>query len=274
MNLEGALEMTQFSDVGRVRSHNEDSTAVDVGLGLAIVADGMGGYRAGEVASAMAVKSIHEQLHGELRDLVRGQVDPESGYAHESLMLRDAVARANEIVHRASTLEPQHQGMGTTVVALLFHNDRVSIAHVGDSRAYRVRGGRLERLTRDHTLVQELVDRGRHTPQEAQACVNRNLLTRALGIAASTDVDLTQWAVEVGDVYLLCSDGLHNMLPDAVISELLTGGEEPLATKAGRLVDRANDRGGEDNVSVVLVRVTKPFPLRQDGLTSLVDWFD
>ena len=274
MNLEGALEMTQNSDVGRVRSHNEDSTAVDVGLGLAMVADGMGGHRGGEVASAMAVKSIHDQLHAELRDLVRGQVEPESGYAHESLVLRDAVARANERIYRASAHEPQHQGMGTTVVALLFHNDRVSIAHVGDSRAYRLRGGRLERLTSDHTLVQELVDRGTHTPQEARACVNRNLLTRALGIAAKTDVDMAEWAVEVGDVYLLCSDGLHNMLPDAEISELLTDGEEPLATKASRLVERANDSGGEDNVSVVLVRVTQSFPLQQDGLTSLVDWFD
>ncbi len=274
MNLEGALEMTQHSDVGRVRSHNEDSTAADVGLGLAIVADGIGGSRAGEVASAMAVKSIHERLHAELGDLVRGQVDPDSGYAHESLVLRDAVARANEIIHRASTHEPRHQGMGTTVVALLFHNDRVSVAHVGDSRAYRLRGGRLERLTSDHTLVQELVDRGTHTPQEAQACVNRNLLTRALGIAARTDIDMAERAAEVGDVYLLCSDGLHSMLPDAVISELLTDGEERLATMASRLVDRANDSGGEDNVSVVLVRVIRSFPLLKDGLTSLVEWFD
>ncbi len=275
MSLEDVLEAVQATDPGRQRPNNEDSTALTRALGLAVVADGMGGYRAGEVASAVAVTTVVKEVEREMGALVGGgRRDAQSGLTHESLMLRDAVVTANTLIYEASRNVKDQEGMGTTCVAALFHNDTVSVAHAGDARAYGLRGDRLERLTKDHSMLQRLVDEGPYTAAEAEASVGRNLVTRALGLGARVDVEVHEFAVEVGDLYLLCSDGLTSMVDDREIRDTLRGSTSSLDGAAQRLIQLANDYGGEDNISVVLVRVCKAFPRGQSGLASLLDWFD
>lgn len=274
MNVEGKVEITGLSDVGRRRSHNEDSIGSDTTIGLTVLADGMGGYRAGEVASAMAVSGIMEEVRGGLSGIRHGQVDDDSGFSHESLLMRRAVERANEQIHTLATHQPQCHGMGTTVVAALFYDDRMTIAHVGDSRLYRLRGGTFEQITVDHSLLQELVDKGFYTPEEARQSLNKNLVTRAMGIESSVIPDVQEEAVVPGDVYLLCSDGLTDLLTDEEIRLTLEKYSANLDEVAGALVQAANEAGGKDNVSVVLVRALKPFPsARRSWYSRFLDWF-
>ena len=248
------LEVAAASDTGCVRAHNEDSTAADSKLGLYLVADGMGGYRAGEVASAYAVTCI-------VRTLRRVLCDMEAPTTDLGRALRDALRRANDLIYRAAESSDQYRGMGTTLVGLLFHDDGVSIAHVGDCRAYRLRDGKLSRLTTDHTVQQELIDHGFCTPEQAAEIVSRSVVTRALGIDAAVTVDVSEQAVHVDDLYLLCSDGLNDMIDDASIAATLSanGG---LHETAQRLIDLANQRGGQDNISVVLIRSLLQLGLR------------
>ena len=238
----GGVEYAWHTDVGRVRARNEDSVAVDAGLGLLVVADGMGGHNAGDVASRMAIEGVLGAMRGS------------DGDADDRLL--SAVRRANEAIYAAAGEDYDRSGMGTTVVAAWLRPDRLVVAHVGDSRLYRLRGGALAALTRDHTEVQDLVDRGILTPAQARVSTRRNFLSRALGTYPEVDIDCAVHPPEPGDVYLLCSDGLTNMLEDADIVAIIAGAAS-LAMAAELLVARANEQGGRDNISVALARLAQ-----------------
>jgi protein phosphatase len=215
----------------------------------------MGGYKAGEVASAIAVATIHHQISEGLKRLQDGGADA-SGQSPESNLLRKAVTQANSGIYQTAQREPQCQGMGTTVVVALFRKDRLIVAHVGDSRLYRQRAGSFSQVTRDHSLIQELIDRGLYTPEEAAKNTPKNLVTRALGIEADVQVDVMEEKALPGDVYLLCSDGLNDMVDDEEIHLTLSKYSANLAQAGEELIRLANAKGGKDNISVVLIRVT------------------
>ena len=275
MNVDGKIEVTGLSDVGRKRSHNEDSIGSDTGIGLTVLADGMGGYRAGEVASAMAVNAIMEEVRDGIKLIKKhGDIDDASGFARESLLVRKAVVRANDTIHKAAISQPQCQGMGTTVVTAMFYDDRMTIAHVGDSRLYRLRGEVFEQITVDHSLLQELINKGFYTPEEAKHSPNKNLVTRALGIEGTVVPDVVEEAVLPGDMYLLCSDGLTDMVEDEEIHLTLEEHSQNLDDVAATLVKIANENGGKDNISVVLARALKPFPSSKlSWYSRFFDWF-
>jgi PPM family protein phosphatase len=255
----GVLDVANRSDPGMVRAHNEDAVFVDVS-GLAILADGMGGYNAGEVASGIAVNVIKEGLLPELisgRDL--SKVDVHTGLTHAALLLQQQIAAANKGIYEAAQNRPECAGMGTTVVAAVFHGNRVSIAHIGDSRCYRLRGERFEQLTRDHSLLQEQIDSGQITADQARYSLNKNLVTRALGIEAIVPAEISEYRVEADDTYLLCSDGLTDMVDTDVVHAVLDEQRASLEAAATQLVELANQNGGRDNISVILTHVPPAF---------------
>lgn len=254
------------SDTGRVRDHNEDSLAADQVLGLVVLADGMGGYQAGEVASEIAVKTIQTELKRTLKTLSRHKRDLHRGYHSATVLLEQAVHTANQIIYETACEQPHYLGMGTTVVTALFHNDCLSIAHVGDSRLYRLRGNNFTQLTKDHSVRQELIDCGFYTPEQARHSPNKNLVTRALGVGQKVSVDIQEFNVSSEDIYLLCSDGLNDMLDDDEMRTILNQTSLSLELTAKRLVDAANDNGGDDNISVILVRSL-------GALTPSPSWF-
>lgn len=250
----GQLEIANVSDVGRRRPHNEDSTGSDVDLGLVVLADGMGGYKAGEVASAIAVLTVMEDVRDRLKTLQGDEPDPDTGYSPQSLLIREAIIKANEGIFNTARQEADCQGMGTTIVVGLFHGDRLTVAHVGDSRMYRLRGDALEQITTDHSLIQELIARGISTPEEAATTTPKNLVTRALGIESTVEIDILEEQALPGDIYLLCSDGLSDMVDDEEIRLTLRKYSANLVESARELVRLANENGGRDNISVILVR--------------------
>lgn len=261
MDLSRVLEIVSKSDTGRVRSHNEDSIAFDAEAGFAVLADGMGGYNAGEVASGIAVTLIASGLKARLAQAARLDVR-----AAEAL-LRDQVQAANNAILNAAQRRPECEGMGTTVVAALFREGRVSVAHLGDSRLYRLREEKLALLTRDHSLLQEQIDRGMLTPEEAKVSQHKNIVTRALGVERNANVEVGTFDAFAGDIYLLCSDGLNDMLDDEEIRLAVQTLESNVKLAADQLVEVANENGGRDNVSVILVKVKEGFSARQ-GLFS------
>lgn len=273
MDMTGQLDIVNCSNVGQKRPHNEDSIASDLSLGLAILADGMGGYKAGEVASAIAVTTIMEEIRTGLQKFRHGQVDGQTGYSRESQLLKKAVGRANRGIFDVAQAETTCRGMGTTVVVVLFHGDRVSIAHVGDSRLYRLRGQNLQQLTSDHSLVQELVNRGLYTREQAIANTPKNLVTRALGIESTVEADILEDSTLEGDIYMLCSDGLNDMVDDEEIRLTLRKYSANLAQSARELVRLANKHGGRDNVSVILVRKLGPSNRNGSITRRLLNWF-
>jgi len=250
------LDVAMLSHPGMVRPHNEDSIFGDADTGLVVLADGMGGYNAGEVASGIAVKVVSGGLTAELssgREL--SKVDVHSGLTHAALLLQQQIAAANKGIYEAAQTRPECAGMGTTIVAAVFHGNRVSIGHIGDSRCYRLRGEKFEQLTHDHSLLQEQIDAGQLTPEQAKYSLNKNLVTRALGIEAIVPPDITEYRLEADDIYLLCSDGLTDMVEPDVLHTMLGRGRANLAKVAADLVDLANENGGRDNISVILVHV-------------------
>jgi serine/threonine protein phosphatase PrpC len=263
MYLRGKLSCVGMSDTGRVREHNEDTIGTDPGIGLVVLADGMGGYKAGEVVSGIAVRTVM----GLIKDAVDREnldtTDAQTGLSRPGILLRDAIQRANKIIYQTAKTQANCEGMGTTVAAGLFFNDRLTMAHVGDSRVYRVRGGRIEQLTRDHSLLEELIARGFYTPEEAQRAATRNYVTRALGVEATVDVEITEIPVARDDVFLLCSDGLSDMVEDEDIQLTVNTFGDNLEKLARQLVLLSNENGGRDNVSLVLVRVVESFPARR-----------
>jgi len=264
------LAVAARSDTGRKRSRNEDRVATDAARGIALVADGMGGHRGGEVASGLAVETVVNQF-AERLETVPLEAAHSADETPAGVLARKLVGEANTIVFETARTQPQYEGMGTTLTLALFHNDRASLAHVGDSRAYRLRAGHLEQITHDHTLLQELVEQEDATPEQAAASVNSNVVTRALGIEATVPVDLQEVSALPGDVYVLCSDGLTDMLAEQAISATLQAFSEDLDAAAERLIAQANESGGRDNISVVLVRVAQPQRHRRTGLRRLLN---
>ncbi|MFK5912777.1 MAG: Stp1/IreP family PP2C-type Ser/Thr phosphatase [Woeseiaceae bacterium] len=242
------LEMHGVTDEGLVRDHNEDSILCIEKSGLAILADGMGGHNAGEVASELAVKCVKEAIEEVLAPDV--QKSCQMNYVD---VVKDAVVFANDEINQHATEHPECSGMGTTLVMTLFQADSVILASVGDSRIYRFRKGELKQITKDHSLVQEMIDNGYMSEEEAFSSTNRNLITRALGIAVDVNVDVQQESVDKDDIYLLCSDGLSDMVTDDLIFSILVKSRNDLEQASKNLVKLANDYGGHDNVSVILI---------------------
>lgn len=258
MKLVDALEMVVRTDSGMQRPLNEDAVFADPAVGLAILADGMGGYNAGEVASGMATSLLAESLSQSLAFLIQESAEmtdmTDVAYVEECLL--DEISAANVSVLNAAESEPQYAGMGTTLVVSCFYNNRMSVAHLGDSRLYRLRAGRFEQLTRDHSLLQEQLDTGIITLEEARYSQNKNLLTRALGVDPVVEVEVHDFGMLPGDLVLLCSDGLTDMLVDEDIARILLDAEGiDLGGVADALIQLANDYGGRDNISVILVKV-------------------
>jgi len=263
MSLKGKIRFSEITDTGKVRDHNEDAIATQPDIGLMVLADGMGGYNAGEVASGIAVKTVFDLVSEAANRENRGEVEPTSGLMRQTISLRDAISRANKIIYQTAQSQPQCEGMGTTIVACLFFDDRISVAHVGDSRAYRLRADQFQQLTLDHSLLQELVDRGFYSPEEAQRSTNRNYVTRALGVEPAVEVEVQEYEVEKDDVYLLCSDGLPDMVEDEDIHLTISTFSASLDVVGQQLVQLTNDHGGRDNVSIMLARVLESFPAKR-----------
>jgi len=273
VNLKGKIEFVAITDPGRVREHNEDALGHDVDCGLLVLADGMGGYNAGEVASGIAVKTTLDMVQNGVRHELRSAPDQTTGLMRQSIVLRDAILRANKIIHQTAKSQPHCEGMGTTIVACLFYDNRVSIAHVGDSRVYRLREGRLEQLTQDHSLLQELVERGLYSREEAERSLSRNYVTRALGVEPTIEVTITEQAVKPGDLFVLCSDGLPDMVEDDDILLTIRTFQGDLELAGRQLVQLSNDNGGKDNVSVLMARVLKPFSANRGLLGKVANLF-
>lgn len=260
------------TDSGKVRAHNEDTFGTDPTIGLVVLADGMGGYNSGEVASGIAVRTIMNMMKESVERENLLLADERSGLSRPAILLRNAIQRANQlIVHTARTQEAC-EGMGTTVVAGLFFDNKLTIAHAGDSRLYRIRGGHLERVTQDHSLLQELVSRGFYTPHEARRATSKNYVTRALGVDASVDIEINEVPVMKDDMYLLCSDGLSDMVEDEDIQLTVNTFGANLDSLGRQLVMLSNDNGGRDNISVVLVRVLDEFPAYRGVVDSVRRW--
>ena len=243
------LEFFSATDTGRARNNNEDSVAVDDPTALVVLADGMGGYNAGEVASGMATSFIKSELGRWLAEASESATDPDVRRAMDI-----CVDNANRAIFNAANSNPQYAGMGTTLVVGVFRDSRLLMGHVGDSRGYRLRASRLTQITHDHSLLQEQIDSGLITPEQAAFSANKNLVTRAVGVEDTVLLETHLHDVLPGDTYLLCSDGLSDMLDDESIAQLLMGAET-LPEAASALIDAANEAGGKDNISVVLARV-------------------
>lgn len=251
------LEAYARTDPGPVREHNEDSLLVDLDHSVFIVADGMGGHAAGEVASAMAVDTVHKILIGAddpdetrlVRDL--DAVD-QADLLRERL--RYAMNQASVRIRKESEGRPDTKGMGTTLVVLVIEGDQAHLAHVGDSRAYLWRQGRLIRLTRDHTVVQQEIDAGRLTPDLARLVPHKHILTQSVGYHGPVEPDTTTRWLETGDIFLLCSDGVADPLDDDAIARIMQS--KPLDQLPDALVEASLAAGGEDNITAVCVQVT------------------
>jgi protein phosphatase len=244
------LEFQAAVDPGRARSNNEDSVAFDDAVALAVLADGMGGYNAGEVASHMATSFIRTELGRWLREASSQATDAEVRRAMDI-----CVDNANRAIFNAANANPQYAGMGTTLVVAVLRDDHLLLGHVGDSRCYRLRAGQLQQITRDHSLLQEQIDAGLITPEQAAFSANKNLVTRAVGVENTVMLETHQHDVQPGDIYLMCSDGLSDMLDDDAITQVLLA-HDTLESSTRALIDAANDAGGKDNISVILVRAS------------------
>jgi serine/threonine protein phosphatase PrpC len=273
MSLRGKIQFAEITDTGKVREHNEDAIGSNADIGLMVLADGMGGYNAGEVASGIAVQTITELASEGADRETRSEVDPSTGLMRQSIVLRDAVTRANKIIFQTAQSQTHCEGMGTTLVCALFYDNKVSLAHVGDSRAYRLRSNKFEQLTLDHSLLQELVDRGFYSEEEAQRSTNRNYVTRALGVEPTVEVEVHEFDVLPEDVFLLCSDGLPDMVEDEDIHLTISTFNASLDVVGQQLVNLANDHGGRDNVSVMLAQVLDSFAAKRSLLSRITSMF-
>ena len=273
MSLRGKLKFAEITDTGKVREHNEDAIGSDIDYGLMVLADGMGGYNAGEVASGIAVQTISELATEGADREHRHEIDPATGLMRQTIVLRDAVTRANKIIFQTAQSQTHCEGMGTTLVAAMFYDNKVSMAHVGDSRAYRLRGTKFEQLRLDHSLLKELVDRGFYSEEEAQRSTNRNYVTRALGVEPTVEVEVQEFDVLPDDVFLLCSDGLPDMVEDEDIHLTISTFNASLDVVGQQLVKLSNEHGGRDNVSVMLAQVLDTFAAKRSLLFHIANLF-
>lgn len=274
MNLSQALQIVAQTDAGMVRSHNEDSVAYDGTLGLVVLADGMGGYNAGEVASGIAVSVVGSEVMQSFQSGVSLlERDERNGNERGVTLILDSITKANASIYHAADSQPQYAGMGTTIVSALFYDNRVVVGHVGDSRMYRFREDKLTQMTRDHSFLQEQIDSGIISAEEARFSRNKNLVTRAVGIDEELDPEVHTYDVYVGDIYLLCSDGLNDMVEDDDIESILHAMQGNLPLAVEQLVQIANDQGGRDNVSVILVKILADFTESRGWVANLLTRF-
>lgn len=267
------LELACLSETGRVRARNEDTAAVDGEYGLALVADGMGGHRSGEVASQMALEILVKRLRSKIERFRAGVLKQTPLQFAEQI-----IGEANQAIHAAAKQEARYEGMGTTVALAIFHGRHAALAHVGDSRIYRLRGGRLQLLTRDDSLLCDQVEMGLIDAEDASDSHNRNMVTQALGTQASVTIHLQEEDVLSGDVFLLCTDGLSDLVEERDLELVVDSLKTNLPLAVSHLVQLANDNGGYDNITAALVRVCdrKDEPPviapRQSWLTRLLAW--
>lgn len=273
MKIAEALQIVSLTHPGMVRTHNEDSVGVEAAYGLAVLADGMGGYNAGEVASGIAVSVTATEISHRLQSCTPTDIDAESHDELGVVLLRDNIRKANTSIYHASQSQPQYAGMGTTIVTGLFYDNRVAVGHVGDSRMYLLRGEKLSTVTKDHSLLQEQIDSGMISREDARYSKNKNLVTRAVGIDENVLPEVHVYPVQIGDIYLLCSDGLNDMVEDMDIEAVLHAMQGNLPLAAQQLIQMANDNGGRDNVSVILVKVLADFEVPRSWPVKLLNWF-
>jgi serine/threonine protein phosphatase PrpC len=245
------VQICSETDPGRERSQNEDSVASDEATGLCILADGMGGHNAGEVASGMATAFIKSEMRTVLASAaVMKPVAVQEAIVH-------AILQANSAIFNMSRANSQYNGMGTTLVVAVFNGDALVLAHIGDSRCYRLRGKQMQQLTSDHSLLQEQIDSGLIAADHAMPrSPGQNLVTRALGVDETVQADVNCFDLALDDLYLLCSDGLSDMVSDDAIAAILFA-DTSFEQKAKQLVVAANEGGGRDNISVLLAKVVE-----------------
>lgn len=273
MDIKDALEIVSLTHPGMVRAHNEDSVACEASCGLVVLADGMGGYNAGEVASGIAVSVVASEIKHYLEDGHAEDTDLSSGEDVAVMLLSNNVQKANSSIFHAAQSQPQYAGMGTTIVSGLFYDNRVAVAHIGDSRMYRLRGEVFEGITRDHSLLQEQIDSGMISKADARVSQNKNLVTRAVGIDAVVQAEVHVHNVKRGDIYLLCSDGLNDMVEDEDIADAVRTLKSNLPLLASQLIQAANDNGGRDNVSVILIKVKGDYAAPRGLHAKILSWF-
>jgi protein phosphatase len=251
------LKFEGLTDVGREREHNEDAFLVMAEYDLAIVADGMGGHNAGDVASSMAIDRISTFFkHTESEDST-WPFHFDTNLSYEENRLIGGIQVANKSIYHQSSQPSAQEGMGTTVVSLCFsaRDSMGYVGHVGDSRCYLERGGKLSQVTRDHSLLNDYLDAMPEMSEERKQAIPTNVITRALGMQSTVQVDLSRVPVELGDIFLLCSDGLSGMVSDEGIEATIVECGDDLTLLSTKLVEKANEHGGEDNITVVLARV-------------------
>lgn len=262
MSIKSKVLLYGQTDTGLVRDHNEDAIGCNEDIALAILADGMGGHRGGEMASAMTVSSLLESItHEAIKHSTADQ------------LLHNAITQANKNVYNTSKTSPHYRGMGTTIVAVLFYDNCFTVAHVGDSRLYRLRDAQLKQITCDHSFVQEQIDLGLHTAEQARKSPNKNLITRAIGIDNDVQIDIQTDVAMRDDIYLLCSDGVNDMLEDDLIKATLIDNCRDLEKATSEIIRLANEQGGKDNISVLLAKPVKPFPAKSGLLHRLRSMF-
>ena len=241
-------EFVALTDTGRTRQNNEDSVAYTLETGVAVLADGMGGYSAGEVASGMTTAFLNSELSRWIE-----QAGKKTSLNDVKRAISICAGNANLSVYNAANADPSYHGMGTTLVVGVIQNEHFVIGHIGDSRAYLLRGEVPKQITKDHSMLQEQIDAGLITPEQAQFAANKNLVTRAVGVDAYVDTEVHEHAIQSGDIFLFCSDGLNDMISDHEIAEVLKNSNISLQARASALVDAANAAGGRDNISVLLM---------------------
>ena len=256
INIQCSVHVTGITDTGRARDHNEDAIAWDVPHGFALLADGMGGHNAGDVASRLCLETLNEMLQAALDKPLH--LRPNKGMSKHATLVRRSVSKANAIIFENAEANPERKGMGTTLAMVLFYDNKVIVAHVGDSRVYRLRGRTLESITADHSLVRELLKKGAISAEEAENNPYRHVITKAVGVRPRMVAEVQEREARPGDVFLLCSDGLSDLVSDAVIEDTLriAGGNWDRAAQC--LVDLANNNGGRDNISVVIAALGGP----------------
>ncbi len=244
------------TDIGKKRGHNEDSFGVFDEIGLYTVADGMGGHAAGEVASLAAVDTLRKFIAATAgEEETTWPFARDLSLSHAGNRLVAGIRLANKVIFEMPRKRPELSGMGTTIVAALADGDDLYVAHVGDSRVYAYTEGVLRRLTSDHSYVEEMVRIGQLTPEQARVHPFRNIVTRALGTKDDVSVDISRHKLNPGDMYVLCSDGLTGMVPDLELGNIVDRSRDNLAKGVDDLIETANKQGGDDNITVVLIRV-------------------
>lgn len=245
-----------LTDVGRKRNHNEDSYLIDEELQLYVVADGMGGHAGGGTASRIAVETIDQQMRG-AKKAPEDPFGPDAPLQDSPLpeFLRGAVERACAEIFKAAQEDPRLAGMGTTVITLCVKGENALFAHVGDSRAYLVRGDLIQQVSEDHSLVNEQIKAGMITPEEAKHSRYKNIITRSVGFEEEVQVDVMGLIARPGDFFILCSDGLANLVEDTEIQQVVSS--NPLKDAPRKLVELANERGGDDNITVIVVTIVE-----------------